>query len=119
MRDRGTSSLQVILLSEEEDRLRFALNIARTALAVDQEVAIFLGLKAARWACRDHGRHPELTPILEELIEGGVSVHCCSSCAQEHCDFEVDPGLVMAGVARSGLTTLVQRTTSFSATITI
>lgn len=119
MRDRRTSSLQVILLSEEEDRLRFALNIARTALAVDQEVAIFLGLKAARWACRSHGNHPELTPVLQELIEGGVSVHCCSSCAREHCNFEATPELVRDGIARSGLTTLVQRTSSFSATITI
>ncbi len=114
-----TRGLQVLVFSEEEDRVVFGLNMALTAALSGREVAVFFALGAARWVCAEHEGPCGPTGLVRQLVEVGAELHCCSACVHEHCHAEQGEGALLEGVRRGGLASLVKRVSETHQALTI
>ncbi len=119
--------LQVLITAGAEDphRARQGLETALAATAMGAEVSVFLTVRGAFWAeQREHDTCviPGCKSILElihELIEAGVLVECCSSCAR-HFTQACTAGdeALIRGIVVGGLASMLARTLAGTPTIT-
>ncbi len=111
--------LQLILTSEEPEKVRFGLNMALVAASSTVEVVVFFALKSARFVCAKHGDDRKILDLIATLRELGVELLCCSACAHEHCGVDSQSSPLVEGVRDAGLASVVQRASKDFTTITI
>ena len=73
------------------------------------EVAVFFALDATQFVCAHHASPGRATELVEQLLELGVSLHCCSACIHVHCQSAEGQRQLREGVRPSGMAALVKR----------
>ncbi len=111
--------LQVLLLSESEERVSFGLNLALAAAASGVRVSVFFALRSAHWVCASCTDKPSIQDLILTVAEQGVVLQCCSACIHEHCGAQVEGNLLIEGVHPAGLASMVQQATMTTQTITV
>ena len=116
--DSPNQVMQILLVSAEEERVLFALNMALVAAVSNAHVTIFFALGSARWVCAGHADQGPISDLLKQLMNYDVELHCCSACAHKHCESEGEH-LLIENVRQAGMASVVQRTTGACPTITV
>ncbi len=118
------SELQIVLTAGVDDipRAMLAFETALVSACSDIEVAVFLTLHGSIWACRSvpPGAAEPVNALIDQLLDSGVAIECCSRCADQACLEEAGQrgDDLRPGVGRAGLATFVARAARGVPTVT-
>lgn len=124
-------SVQVVITAGPDAPARAVLGLqaALAAAASGIRVDAFLALEATQWACEPRvlTGAESIYDLLDQLTSFGVTVTCCSSCAQDLCGTDVSGAATdgrgaavatHADVELIGLAALMERVASGVPTVT-
>ena len=117
--------LQIVITAGTEDvaRAEVALQMGLAAACTDIEVVVFLTLRGSIWACdaKPAGNTKAVSGLVDQLLELGVTIECCSKCVEKACCREtrtLNNNDIRSGIKQVGLVTLATRAAQGVPTVT-